>query len=91
MTLWQSCSFPCGGQRREKLSLQRCPSLLRLGSDGWTCLLLAPLTVLGISKGRSSSDASLAFAVLGTSTNQENYVLHYYSIFIPAFPLQEKA
>lgn len=78
--------LPCGGKRREKLLPALVPSsLLRPGSEHWTCLPLALLTVLGSSKGTSGSDAALALAVLGSSSDQGNEVLHYYSIFILFF------
>lgn len=70
--------LPCGGERREKLLPALVPSsLLRPGSECWTCLPLALLTVLGSSKRTSGSDAALALAVLGSSSDQGNEVLHY--------------
>lgn len=70
--------LPCGGERREKLLPALVPSsLLRPGSECWMCLPLALLTVLGSSKRTSGSDAALALAVLGSSSDQGNEVLHY--------------
>ena len=65
----------CGGKRGEKLLPTLVPpSLLRLGSERWTWLPLAPLAVLGSSKGTSGSGAALALAVLGSSSNHGNEV-----------------
>lgn len=79
--------LPSGGRSMEKmLPALVPPSLLQLGSEHWPCLLLAPLTVLGSSKGMSGSDAALALALLHSSSNQGNEVI----LFLPIFPPPRK-
>lgn len=80
--------LPSGGKNREKMLPAPVPlSLLQLGSEHWTCLPLAPLTVLGSSKGMSGSDAALALTLLHSSSNQGNEVI----IFLSIFPCPRKA
>lgn len=74
-------SCPCSGA----------PSLLCLGSDGWTCLLLVPLTVLGMSKGMSTADASLAFPVLGTGLLTKEMMFYIISLFLSPFSPSKKS